>query len=459
MNPYNNQANNDLVFGFLLLLVFAALGCFLLTLTRKHYDTRYEQMKLFLIALAVRFAASIVVYEFGLVQVLGDEDSSGWTRGIYFMNQWVRDNIGITDLPAAMAQAYEGHHQGYYYLLAGLFYITDAPARMPAAALNNFLGAMTVVFVYRIAQSIFSNWSARYAAWIACFFPSLIIWSAQTVKEPVVIFLETVALYACIHLKSSGFKIRYVLLCAFTIAIMPPFRFYAAYLVGASILFSLILPQIKKAKSTYLSGIAVAAVAIPLVLGSGAIARNEAKFERFTQLKEIERFKYNVATGTGSGVSGNYDLNSSTGMAQALTVGAAHLMLAPFPWQLGSGSMRMLLSAPELFFWWWLVAVGLVPGMYYVFKNKFSEALPMLFFIGGMGLLYSMMFGNVGLVFRQRAQLMPWLLIIAVVGLEQKALKKILKTRESALLKRSMILEKGGVKIGGSHETAIQPRL
>jgi hypothetical protein len=37
------------------------------------------------------------------------------------------------------------------------------------------------------------------------------------------------------------------------------------------------------------------------------------------------------------------------------------------------------------------------------------------------------MFGNVGLIFRQRAQLLPWLLIIAVVGLEQRAMRKTLK--------------------------------
>ena len=32
------------------------------------------------------------------------------------------------------------------------------------------------------------------------------------------------------------------------------------------------------------------------------------------------------------------------------------------------------------------------------------------------------MFGNVGLIVRQRAQLLPWLLIFAMAGLEQRAL-------------------------------------
>jgi hypothetical protein len=36
-------------------------------------------------------------------------------------------------------------------------------------------------------------------------------------------------------------------------------------------------------------------------------------------------------------------------------------------------------------------------------------------------------FGNVGLAYRQRAQLLPWLIIIAMVGLERRALKRRMK--------------------------------
>jgi hypothetical protein len=93
---------------------------------------------------------------------------------------------------------------------------------------------------------------------------------------------------------------------------------------------------------------------------------------------------------------------------------------------LGEGSTRMLLTTPELIVWWWLVLFGLIPGLWHVCKTRLADVQPMLYFILGLGLLYSMMFGNVGLIFRQRAQLLPWLLIIAVVGLERRALKKLL---------------------------------
>ena len=429
----NRQLDNDLLTGTIFLLVFAGLGSFLVTLTRKHYQTRNEQIKLFLFALGIRFVASIVVYELGLSSVLGDEDSSGWMYGIHLADGWGKQRLSLLSLPEMWGAAYEGHQMGFQYLSGLFFFITGASARMPIAAMNCFLGALTVVLVYRVAISLFSRWTAVRAGWIACFFPSLIIWSAQTLKEPVVIFLEALALYACVNLKISGFSVKYVLLCAAAIVLLPPFRFYAAYLAGAVAIMALVIPQIGarvgKSKSSFktaLGALAIAALIAPLAISSGYLARNEAAFERFTQVKEIATFKRNVAIGSGSGVESSYDLSSATGLAMAIGVGGAHLLLAPFPWQLGGGSLRMLLTTPELAVWWWLVFVGLIPGLWHVCKTRLADAQPMLFFILGLGLLYSMMFGNVGLIFRQRAQLLPWLLIIAVVGLERRALRKLL---------------------------------
>lgn len=421
--------NNDLFLGVVFLLVFAGLGSFLLMLTHKHYKTRREQIKLFLCALGVRFAVSIVVYELGLARVLGDEDGSGWRGGLDLSNVWDKQRLGLLSLPEIWASAYEKHHLGYQYLSGLFFFVTGASARMPVAAMNCFFGALTVVFVYRIAISLFSRWTAVRAGWAACFLPSLIIWSAQTLKEPVIIFLESLALYACVNLKLSGFSVKYILICVAAIALMPPFRFYAAYLTTVVAILALALPRLSKGKSSFQSGLIIAALVGTLVVSSGYLARNEATIERFTQLKEIATFKNNVARGYNSGVENRYDLNTASGLAMALLVGGAHLLLAPFPWQLGGGSARMLLSAPELGIWWWLVFAGLLPGLWHVCRTRFSEVQPMLFFIAGLGLLYSMMFGNVGLIFRQRAQLLPWLLIIAVVGLEQRAIQKLLKRR------------------------------
>jgi hypothetical protein len=413
--------DQGLVPGLLLCVVLGLVGQATLSVTQLHRSTLSLQSQLFLASLAVRFLVSIVVYQFGLVHVLGDEDGSGWYAGVYICERWVGEGVSLFDLPAKWLEAFEGHHRGYGYLLATLFYFTGAAARLPAAALNCFIGALTVVLAYRIARTLFSPWVAVRVGWAACLMPSMIIWSAQTVKEPVVILLESVVLYGCLQLKLNRFALRHVLACALGVLLLLPFRFYAAYLAGAAIAVSLALPHLHRGKFSLGSALAVSALVLPFMAYSGILVQHEKQIESF-DLDRVEAFRTAVATGqgAGSGVESGYDLHSPTGLVMAVLVGGAHLMLAPFPWQLGGGSLRMVLTLPELVVWWWLFFAGVVPGAWYLVRNRFNDIVPLLLFTGGLGLLYSTMFGNVGLIYRQRAQLLPWLLMFAFVGLERR---------------------------------------
>ena len=153
------------------LLLFAGLGSFLLTLTRKHGQTRREQINLFLCALGVRFTASVVVYELGLVNVLGDDDSSGWVSGLALSEGWDRQRLDLLSLPEIWGAAYEKQNRGFQYLAGLFFFITGTSARMPLAAMNCFFGALTVILIYRTAISLFSRWTAVRGWMGRLFFP------------------------------------------------------------------------------------------------------------------------------------------------------------------------------------------------------------------------------------------------------------------------------------------------
>ncbi|HYL99830.1 MAG TPA: hypothetical protein VEZ90_12820 [Blastocatellia bacterium] len=421
--PVSNHQDPDLLSGLILAFLLAGTGVGMLYATRNHRSTVAFQTKLFLCAFGLRFLAAAAIYSGGLINVIKDEDASGWVAGLEVCKQWTKKGLGIFDLPAVLTGAFTGQHRGYEFMVGALFFITGAPARLPAAVLNCFIGAITVILVYRIARSIFSEWVAVRVGWLTCVLPSMLIWSAQTLKEPVVILLETVVLYGCVRLKVSGFSVRHILLCGSAIILVLPFRFYAAYVAGAAVALSLVLPNFGKRKMSLGAAIGLAALVIPIVGMSGVLVQSEAQIEKF-DLKRIKNFREDVAVGSGSGVAMDFDLNSPTGLAMATGVGGAYLLLAPFPWQLGGGSARMLLTAPELFVWWWIFFVGVIPGVWYCIKHHFNEIQPLLFFLLGLGVLYSAMFGNVGLAYRQRAQLLPYLLVIGVVGLEQRYLKR-----------------------------------
>lgn len=420
------NSDPDLPSGIVFFLLFAILGTLLLMVTKNNREALHTQTRLFLWAFAIRFAAAVAIYSFGLVGVLGDEDSSGWVVGVAYAKDWAQRGVDIFQLPSILGQSFSQHHLGYYYLLGTFFYFTDIPARLPAAVLNCFFGALIVVFAYRIARALFSEWVATRVGWAVCLFPSMIVWSAQTIKEPIVMLLETVALYGCVQLKLKGFSMRHAVLCALAILLMIPFRFYAAYVSVAAVALTLIMPRFGKGKVSIGASVGLAVILLPILLGSGLIAQEEARLEHY-DLQYIERFRYYAATGqgSGSGVEQNFDLDTSTGFGLATAVGAAHLMLAPFPWQLGGASLRMAFTLPELLVWWWLFFFAVLPGLWHCLRKRFNDIQPLLYFILGLGFLYSLTFSNIGLVYRQRAQLLPWLLIFAAVHLEQKVLRRM----------------------------------
>jgi hypothetical protein len=414
--------------GTLLFIVLAIFGCMALFFTWNHRDSVRFQLALFLVALCTRFAFSIWVYQLGLVTVLHDEDSSGWAMGVPLQQQWVQQRLSLLDLPYTLLGAFQGEHFGYKYLLGTLFYVINSPTRMVAAVLNCFFGALTVVFAYRIARTLFSEWVAIRVGWWTCLLPSLIVWSGQTVKEPVVIFLETLALYGCVNLRRCGFSARHVALCAAATILVIPFRFYVAYVIAGAIISSLLLPHLTRRRMSIGSALIVIILLASLLVVSGVWVRHESQFDRF-DAKFISTYRHGLAVGAGSGVETSYDIRTNQGLAMATLEGGVYLLLAPFPWDLG-GSLRKMLTTPELFIWWWLVVVGLIPGLWYTIRKRLSDVQPLLFFVVGLGLLYSVTFGNVGLAYRQRAQLLPWLVIVAMVGLEQRELRKNARRRQ-----------------------------
>src|SRR5438477_6841924 len=335
--------------GTLLVIVLAIFGSTSLFFTWNHRDTVRPQIALFLVSLGTRFAFSTWVYQFGLVKILHDEDSGGWVLGIPLQRLWSQQRLSLIDLPYALLGAFQGEHYGYRYMLGALFYLINSPTRMVAAVLNCFFGALTVVFAYRIARTLFSEWVAIRVGWWTCLLPSLIVWSAQTVKEPVVIFLETLALYACVNLKRSGFSARHIVLCALTTILVIPFRFYVAYISAGAIIFSLLLPHLTRRKMSIGSALVVVLLLVPPLLLSGVLIRHETRFDKF-DAKFISTYRHGLAVGAGSGVETNYDVGTNQGLAMATVTGGAYLLMAPFPWDLG-GSTRKILTTPEVFVW------------------------------------------------------------------------------------------------------------
>jgi 4-amino-4-deoxy-L-arabinose transferase-like glycosyltransferase len=320
-----------------------------------------------------------------------------------------------------MIRAFDGTNRGYKYLLAAYFTLTFVVSRLSAAAMSCFFGALVPVFTYRIARISFSEKMARRAAWWTCFFPIMIIWSAQTIKEPIVVFLEALPLYCCLRMRADGFRMRHVLATSLALVVLSALRFYAAYVTGGVVLLTLMLPQFGRRTVKLGSGIAIGAIAISALYFSGATSNHNSEFQKW-DLQQTSQFRKDIAAGTGSGVNFEHDLSTSHGFGTGVLVGAIYLLLSPFPWSVGGGNIRLLLTLPEQLVWWLLFFFAVVPGLRSLLRTRLGDIMPLLLFLLGLGLIYSATFGNIGVVYRQRGQLLPYLLIFASYRFERPSL-------------------------------------
>ncbi len=443
------SGNTGLPQAVIMLALLGLAAVKLLAITARDDVAKHFEIRLFAVALLLRFTASLALYDFGLVDIIKDEDGYGWLNGALLYQDWVRRDLSMLDLPQEWAYAFVETlgTLGYANLVGTVFYLTDLPARLPAAVISNVCGAATAVFVYRSAALYFSRWVAVRAAWWVCFMPSLIVWSAQTLKEPMVILLETLALYGCLQLRKSGFSVGRIFLCVVSVLALVAFRVYAAYITGAVVVGALLVPRIGKPTNASVSGLAVAAVMAAVLFSTGVLAEHLSSMEKF-DLHQIQEIRDYTARTTGSGVRLDYDLQTPRGFAMSVLVGGANLLLAPLPWQLGGASLRMVLTVPDVAVWWWLLCAGALPGLAWSVRRRLFETMPLLLFLAAMGGLYSITFSNVGLAYRYRATLMPSLLVFAMVGFEQRRLKRALVRESNARHMTALRMRRSPAVIG-----------
>jgi hypothetical protein len=74
-----------------------------------------------------------------------------------------------------------------------------------------------------------------------------------------------------------------------------------------------------------------------------------------------------------------------------------------------------MLTLPEMVVWWCAIPL-LALGAWFTIKHRLREIAPILIFTSLLTLTYSIIQGNVGTAYRQRAQLLVFYFIFVAVG-------------------------------------------
>src|SRR3977135_1012677 len=117
-----------------------------------------------------------------------------------------------------------------------------------------------------------------------------------------------------------------------------------------SVLLTLALPQLGRRNLALGGSTGVVDSIIAFRSFSGSLDKDREAAGQW-DLKRTQEFKKGMASTAGSGVEFEQDLNTARGLGLATFFGGVHLLLAPFPWQLRAGSVRMIMTAPEMLVW------------------------------------------------------------------------------------------------------------
>src|SRR5215213_7438498 len=408
----------------------------MLILARTH-DERTFLFRLFLVGLMVRIVLASVIYMGHMEEFFGGDANTYDTFGQSLLQGLYGDSYHMQKYQSFIASG--AGAWGMLYMVAGIYEVVGRNL-LAVQLVNASIGAATGIVVYHTAMALFSNVRvAKLAALLVTFFPSLILWSSQALKDGLIILALAMAILATLRLMEK-ITAGYVIVLTASLLTLLSLRFYIFYMMTAAVAGSFVLGMKTLSAQSFIQRfVAVAAIGLAFTW-FGVLQYAGNQFNRFANLKQVQLSRQDQA-GAGSGFAKDVDITTTEGALSVIPLGVVYLLFAPFPWQFST--LRQSITLPEMIVWW-LAFPLLVVGMWYSIKHRLRQVSPIVIFTTMLTLVYSVFQGNVGTAYRQRSQLLVFYFIFVAVGavimqeraenrrLHQKAAKQDLADLQAA---------------------------
>jgi hypothetical protein len=190
--------------AIMLLLPLVALVSFIIY--RLDHDRKFL-LRLFLSAVLVRVLIGTFIYIFHMQTFFGGDaftfDVFGWAQ----LKVW-EGEIQYIPIVEMFSSKGAGSGWGMLYLVAVVYKIVGQNM-LATQYVNCVIGAASAVVAYLISIEIFPNRRiARLCALMAAFYPSLVLWSCQGLKDGPIVLLLTLTMLATLKL-GEKFSLTY----------------------------------------------------------------------------------------------------------------------------------------------------------------------------------------------------------------------------------------------------------
>src|SRR5215204_4310010 len=384
-----------------------ALGALTGLLISRHPTQARFLVQVFVAALLVRVTVGALINYFKLQDFFGGDAFTYDFQGQMYLEYWQ----GVRKFSELFgASIYRNWGMGY---VVAVIYGLLGRNMLAVQFFNAVVGAATAPVIFLCARQIFQNMRvARVATLSVAFYPSLVLWSSQGLKDGPIVFLLAVVMLATLKL-GERFSTKYAVVMLFALYGLLCFRFYIFYMTLAAVGGAFLIGMRPVSSRSLVRQFAIV-LAIGLGLTYlGVIRTAGAQFEVYGDLDQVQRSRADLARSANSGFGADVDVSTASGAISAVPLGMAYLLFAPFPWQLAS--LRQSITLPEMVAWWTAFPL-LVMGIWFTVKYRLRQALPILLFTTMLTVAYSIFQGNVGTAYRQRSQILVFYFIFVAVG-------------------------------------------
>jgi hypothetical protein len=297
-----------------------------------------------------------------------------------------------------------------YFYLNGVSFLLFGSS-LPLKVLNALIGALTCRYAYLLADALFGPSVAKRTARFVAFFPSLVLWAAINVRDIWVIFLIVYISWKSYQLLATFTLTDLVRLVA-AIALVNTFRPYLFFVVALPPVAALLIGQ-RGHLARNLAAAMLAGVATVMLIEAGVAARSSQMLD----LETLADKRRDLTFGAASSFEQDADISTPAKALAFLPTGLAYFWFSPFPWQITS--LLKILSLPEVLLVYALTP-SVVRGLAWILRHRLREAAQVLLLTALLTVSYALASGNVGTMFRHRAQAMIFYLMFASVGIEER---------------------------------------
>lgn len=374
-------------------------------------NDRQFLLRIFLSAVLVRVLIGTMIYLFHWQEFFGGDAISYDFFGNALLRVW-EGHVEYYRTVETFSGGGAASGWGMLYMVAVIYKIVGQNMLAVQFA-NCVVGAATAPIAYLISIEIFPNKrAARICALLTAFFPSLVLWSCQGLKDGPIIFLLTLSMLAILKL-GDRFSLKYLIALALALICLLTLRFYIFYIVLIAVVAAFLLGRRQLTAQSFARQMIIMMV-IGLALAYFGVRRYATQqLETFGSTEQLQRMRRDASQSAQSGFAQDVDVSTASGALSTIPLGLTYLILAPFPWQLAS--LRQAITLPEMIVWWASIPL-LVLGAWFTIKHRVREVAPIIIFTSLLTLTYSILQGNVGTAYRQRAQLLVFYFVFVAVG-------------------------------------------